>query len=51
MANARREVRNYSSVDRKGRDGKEAQLVSAIRFLLSWTLTVLARVFAKMTST
>jgi hypothetical protein len=51
MANPRRQVWNYSSVDRKGRDGKEAQLVSAIRFLLSWTSTVLARVFAEMTST
>jgi hypothetical protein len=28
MANARKQVKNYSSVGRKGRDGKEAQLVS-----------------------
>jgi hypothetical protein len=54
MADARRQVRNFSSVGRKGRDGKEVQLVSAIRFLLSWTSSVqsmLGRVFVEMTST
>jgi hypothetical protein len=29
MASARRYVKNYSSMGRKGRDGREAQLVSA----------------------
>jgi hypothetical protein len=28
MVNARKQVKNYSSIGRKGRDGKEAQLVS-----------------------
>jgi hypothetical protein len=34
MATARRQVKNYSSVGRKGRDGKEAQLISVFSNLV-----------------
>jgi hypothetical protein len=35
MASARRYVKNYSSVGRKGKDGREAQLVSACILTMS----------------
>jgi hypothetical protein len=35
MAIARRYVKNYSSVGRKGKDGREAQLVSACILTMS----------------
>jgi hypothetical protein len=35
MATARKHVKNYSSMGRKGRDGREAQLVSACILTMS----------------